>query len=337
MELSWASTLLFLLLVQLGCEKRRPYIIPEDLSSEELRNETIKHFSKSLSGKIILIDPGHGGDRINAKEAQINLRVGCCLKEFFTSAKATVYLTRCGDSSVSLMTRLRTSEQIHPDCFISIHHNSSEDPDRYYSSTWYHSREGSNSYSAANYDLARYIQRDLSFALRISGSPNTFDGTGSDYDVFPNEGFHVLRNMNVPSVLVECTFFSSSFEQQRLEEVEFNQLEAWGIFCGVGKYFAAGVPRIEMDTAKSHTMNNGRISIIISDVNGIIQGSVRIHVDTILVSNSNMLFTAIGDSGYAVNIKSAIGLKKGIHLVRVDATNKNGNSAIPFVAIISIR
>lgn len=74
----------------------------------------------------------------------------------------------------------------------------------------------------------------------------SFDGTLSDFIIYPNSGFSVLRLAEIPAVLLECAFFTSAYEEQRLKLEEFNQIQAWGIFRGLGKYLKAGVPKLEL-------------------------------------------------------------------------------------------
>src|SRR5262245_49825405 len=67
-----------------------------------------------LKGAVIVVDPGHGGQRYSKSytggtrgtaskltESELNLRVGLELEKFLTAKGATVHLTRTGDHRLS--------------------------------------------------------------------------------------------------------------------------------------------------------------------------------------------------------------------------------------------
>lgn len=92
--------------------------------------------SFSLSAKVVLIDPGHGGEESGAVghldarkgrkifEKDLSLRLGKKLKEEL-SKYTTTYLTRSLDRAVSLQERADMADVVKADLFISIHFNSS--------------------------------------------------------------------------------------------------------------------------------------------------------------------------------------------------------------------
>lgn len=95
--------------------------------------ENIIHGSikKPLQGKIILIDPGHGGrengiEKDGVIEKDINLKISLILKDQLESAGASIFLTRREDRYVSLLDRLNICNELQPHFMISIHRN--EDP-----------------------------------------------------------------------------------------------------------------------------------------------------------------------------------------------------------------
>lgn len=82
----------------------------------------------NLKGKIIILDPGHGGSdsgttAVKLIEKNLNLEVALCLEKLLTEAKATVYLTRKDDRDVSLVERVRFFHKYQADAIISMHHN----------------------------------------------------------------------------------------------------------------------------------------------------------------------------------------------------------------------
>lgn len=316
------------------------YEQPSDWKDLKARENIFSVYTPFLKGKKIFLDPGHGGaDRKNASrsgkiiEADVNLRVALFLKGFLEKTGALVYTSRTTDATVDLKTRSRLANESGAEIFISIHHNaggSAEDYSSNYTSTFYHSNEDSFNYEPSARDLARYIQRDLAYAMRNSGGLGSFDGTYSDYIIYPGEGFAVLRNSKIPAVLIECSFHSSRFEEARLGFEEFNEIQAWGIFKGICKYYRAGRPEIIFEEAlSSYKENEGKLIFSFKDISGIDEKSIRVFSDSIQISHYYNPDINILEVPLA-------GIKKGERVIRVAAANKNRNSSFPFYKKILI-
>lgn len=310
------------------------YEYPPDWKDIARRDSVIKIYSQYLKGKKIFLDPGHGGeDRKNRNkngniiEADVNLKVALYLKEYLKSAKAEVIMSREEDKTVPLVLRSELANNSGADLFISIHHNAPakwEDDYTNYTSTYYHARKTDYEYEPCERDLARYIQRDLSYVMGNPGGLGSFDGTYSDYDIYPNEGFSVLRRTKIPAVLVECAFHTSRFEELRLNDDVFNQIQAWGIFRGIAKYYRAGIPRIEiMQDSVEYKNNLLKLSFSLIDSNGIDPKSIQLFLNK---EEKNFSFDK------SKNILSAILQVDsfGEYSLRVLCANKNGNHSLPF-------
>ena len=48
---------------------------------------------------------------------------------------------------------------------------------------------------------------------------------------------YMLKNIKVPSVIVECGFLSNSEEEKKLQEDEYQSKLAWAIYLGVLDYY----------------------------------------------------------------------------------------------------
>ncbi len=89
--------------------------------------------------KVVLIDPGHGGEEsgavgyLDAKktrrvyEKDLSLRLAKRVKEEL-SKTTTTYLTRSLDRQVSLQERADLADMVKADLFLSVHFNSSTNP-----------------------------------------------------------------------------------------------------------------------------------------------------------------------------------------------------------------
>jgi N-acetylmuramoyl-L-alanine amidase len=251
--------------------------------------------------------------------------VSLYLREFLTKAGAVVFMSRDKDTTVDLKDRSILANKSGADIFISVHHNAyskDEDDMTNYTSTYYHAKESNYEYEPMNRDLARYVQRDLAYAMRNSGGPGSFDGTYSDYTVHPRAGFSVLRLTEIPAILIECGFHTHPQQEQKIAIEEFNKIEAFGIFKGLCRYFGNGVPKISYinQIKKDSTLI---LNYSIQDKFGIDSNSIKVYIDSSVVNNF------VYDSQKSI-LQVGLNEIQAEHSIRIIAANKNGNHAYPF-------
>jgi N-acetylmuramoyl-L-alanine amidase len=324
-----------------GCGRSIYYVVPREWNPPSKRDSIIQIYRPSLEGRHIFLDPGHGGeDRSgrgpegDAVEADVNLRVARALREYLLAAGAIVDLSRDRDTLIALADRPQLAVRSGAEVFISLHHNATGTGDGItnYSSVYYHARPGSAEYFLCNQDLARYIQRDMSYAMRNPGPPYspTFDGTLSDFDIYPNSGFAVLRQNPLPSVLIEGSFFTHPHEEQRLALAEFNTIEAWGIFLGLGKYFRAGIPTLALRSDSVVRTPRGSLVAALE---------ARVEVDRRTIDarlDGSETPWLLDDSAGTITITPSRDLKSGDHTLSLVVKNQAGNSSWPFKKTIRV-
>lgn len=95
--------------------------------------------SSSAFSKVVLIDPGHGGEEIGAVgyldpakkrhiyEKDLSLRLATKIKNYLGQS-TTAYLTRSLDRAVTLQERADLADLVKADLFLSVHFNSSTNP-----------------------------------------------------------------------------------------------------------------------------------------------------------------------------------------------------------------
>ena len=328
------------LLIFAGCSSKPDiyYETPRELTDEISKAKFIETFAPYLKDITFFIDPGHGGeDRKNkgskglAIEADVNLRVGLALRNFLQLGGAKVIMSRDKDTTIALKDRSLIANKSGADIFISIHSNApgqEGDNSTNFTSTYYHATESDYEYEPMERDLAKYIQRDLAYAMRNSGGPGSFDGTYSDYHIYPKQGFSVLRLTTIPSVLVEAGFHTSSWEEPRLASEDFNRIEAWGIFKGLCRYFKAGIPKISF-REQSINEKSRLVTYSIIDSIAIDFKSIKVFVDSI----ETQRFT-FDEKQQSVTIQLPRDID-GEKSIRIIAANKNGNFCFPFSDVIN--
>ena len=274
-----------------GCSPKPDiyYETPRELADETSRTKFIETYSPYLKNIIFFVDPGHGGeDRKNkgskglAIEADVNLRVGLALRSYIELTGAKVIMSREKDTTIALKDRSLLANKSGANIFLSLHSNApgqEGDNSTNFTSTYYHATESDYEYEPMERDLAKYIQRDLAYAMRNSGGPGSFDGTYSDYHIYPKQGFSVLRLTTIPSVLIEAGFHTSSWEEPRLASESFNKVEAWGIFKGLCRYFKAGIPKVNF-REQSIKENSILVTYSFTDSTVIDFKSIKVFVDS---------------------------------------------------------
>ena len=224
---------------------------PPDFAISRIGSEEypIPPYAKYLSGVKVCLDPGHGGDAhkraykrgpTGVREAEVNLRVAQYLRDLLSHVGAEVLLTREEDVVLSLRERAEMANEWGADVFVSCHHNAFSSPKVNRTSVWYHKEVD---YRPSSLDLARYLLQGLYDALQL---PQTTGVPLKSDQLMFRSGFGVLRHARVTAALIESSFFTHPEEEQRLRDPDYNLLEAYGLFLGLARYAAAGLPRAKL-------------------------------------------------------------------------------------------
>jgi len=191
--------------------------------------------SNGLAGKIITIDPGHGGSDPGAigphglMEKNVTLPISKYLKSELEARGAKVLMTRTTDVDVygphasgpdELQARVDVANNNDADLFVSVHINSFANPSVNGVATYY--------YSKTKYDtgLAQKVQS------QIAAEP----GFDNDRGIQPGD-LYVLRHTAMPAILVELGFISNPTEESLLNTDTTQRSFARRIADGIQAYF----------------------------------------------------------------------------------------------------
>lgn len=191
---------------------------------ESAEEGKVRPIARTLAGKTIVIDAGHGGTDPGARgvsglsrESYNTLFVALDVKGLLERAGANVVMTRSTDVFVPLERRAAIANQAGADIFISIHNDSNPDPSVRGISTYYY-----NWYSRSLADVMQHaLVRDL--------------GTRS-VGVF-QRSFLVVRNTAMPAVLLELGFLTNRADEQLLADPGYRYKSAVAIYNGIMEYF----------------------------------------------------------------------------------------------------
>lgn len=222
-------------------------------------------FSFSVHAKVVLIDPGHGGEEIGAVghldgkknrkiyEKDLSLRLSKKVKELL-SKHTSAYLTRSLDRVVTLQERADLADLVKADLFISIHFNSSTDAKSHGFEIYYldnNSNVATNKVERAeNLNLkgeehtVNQILIDLVVQQTVVHSrklatfvherlkPVMKANSMSDRGIKPGL-FYVLALSKRPGLLIEAGFVSNPKELKKVNEEKYLDQTARGIAEGV--------------------------------------------------------------------------------------------------------
>jgi N-acetylmuramoyl-L-alanine amidase len=198
-----------------------------------------------LTGKVIVVDPGHGGpdggavSRDGLVEKEIALRIALYLRDYLQEAGALVIMTREDDTDLAspdtsrlrrrktedLMRRVELVKEKNADVLISIHLNSIPTPRWSGAQTFY------NPVREENRRLAVLIQSELKRQLG-----NTDRLAKQKGDVY------ILKESPVPTALVEVGFLSHPGEAAMLATESYQKKVAAAIYSGMIRYSAGEKP-----------------------------------------------------------------------------------------------
>ena len=190
--------------------------------------------------KTIVIDAGHGGEDSGAVangllEKDINLSISLKLRDMLEAAGYKVVMTRDTDKSIYDSSAQTTREKKVSDLknrtdiingsedniLISIHQNKFEQS-QYYGTQMFYSVN-----SPESEQLAEELRRSVTSMLQPDNKRELKPSTDSIY---------ILKQAEIPAVIVECGFLSNPQEAEKLSSQEYQQQMAFAIFCGIIGY-----------------------------------------------------------------------------------------------------
>lgn len=196
-----------------------------------------------MKNQLIMLDPGHGGIDSEGKyttapmkqhyfteegewafEGVLNRHIAeeirdILVSEGYTNVKYTVGPKNPAD--ISLASRVKLSNRLEADLFVSIHCNASPN----------HNARGFEVFSSKGKtksdDVAKMVLGNVKPVLEKYETPNRG---------VKEENFYVLKKTNAPAILIECGFFDNWEDFVLLKSPVYQQQLARAIACGIIAY-----------------------------------------------------------------------------------------------------
>ncbi len=171
--------------------------------------------------RTVIIDAGHGGHDLGGQwgrvyEKHLALDTATRLEKQLKRMGYRTVMTRRGDYFLTLPQRCQIANRYRDAIFVSVHFNYTWKQDVSGLETFYFNSEGQKIANQVQNRLIRYtraIDRKEKFAR-----------------------FYVIRNTNMPSILVEGGFVSNEAERNRMKSARFREALARAIADGIQRY-----------------------------------------------------------------------------------------------------
>jgi SpoIID/LytB domain protein len=192
----------------------------------KIKDIEIPNEEKPLHNRVIVIDPGHGGESsednvgiLGTREKDINLSIGMKLKKQLEQLGAKVIITREKDEYVSLSRRANISNEIMPDFFLSIHQKSFRNSNVCGSEIYIYRGDEESA------TLAELILKKLSASKEVvSRGVKIAD-------------FFLLREVRSSALQIEVGFITNEEEEKRLLNEEFQNTIGMNISRAMVEYY----------------------------------------------------------------------------------------------------
>lgn len=181
---------------------------------------------------VIVVDPGHGGEDpgkvgINdVLEKDLNLQIAKKVKKLLEEAGIKIVMTRTNDKvpdakKEDLNQRVQLINDTKPKLALCIHQNSYPDAKIKGAQVFYHT------VTPEAEDVASIVQEQL----------RTVDPTNTR-QIKENDTYFMLKNCQVPTIIVECGFLTNPDEAAKLTQEDYQDQLAQAICEGVVKWLS---------------------------------------------------------------------------------------------------
>ena len=269
-----------------------------DLFDEDKEREikVAKPPSNGLRDILVAVDAGHGGEDPGARgpggllEKNVTLAIAKALVNRINETPGySAFLTRSGDYFISLRGRTQIARNKSADLFVSIHADAFKDSSAQGAGVFALSQRGATSETARwlaqneneadmvggvnlgdKDPLLQEVLLDLSMTATVATSLDMGDKVYGQMkkvarmhrSYVEQAGFVVLKNPDIPSLLIETGFITNPTEAKNLANVAYREKLAKSIFAGIDAHFRSKPP---MDTALA-AARGGKVSRAVDKV-----------------------------------------------------------------------
>ncbi|MBQ8590804.1 MAG: N-acetylmuramoyl-L-alanine amidase [Firmicutes bacterium] len=220
-------------------EEEEPADDDEEEIVDDLESLELPELDWRMQGKLIVIDPGHGGvdsgslaydgegkrdENIILMEKEKNLEVALRLNELLKLAGATTYMTRTDDTGLGIYERPEIANDLSAALFVSVHNNSNDSETPHGTEVHYAVKESEADHGFTSKAIATAVMDELeaSMGLQRRGAKNS-------------PSYVVLRCTEMPAIIIEGAFISNPSDLEYMMSDSFVNDYALGAARGIVK------------------------------------------------------------------------------------------------------
>ena len=219
-------------------------VIAISVASFSLKKNNKKAVSVSslpVTNKVIVLDAGHGkpdegaSSNSGVTEESINLSITKKIQSLLEQSGSVVILTRSDENGIydtdetnlknkkksDIKNRVKIGNESTANIFVSIHLNKISGAQYYGWQTFF--KQGNKD----SKNLAMNIQKGLNNSIQKENKRESLKITGK----------YIMDHVEIPITIVECGFLSNPEEEKLLQQEEYQNRLAWGIYIGIMDYF----------------------------------------------------------------------------------------------------
>ncbi len=181
---------------------------PSEGNDSDIDISALPELNWMASGKLVVVDAGHGGKDPGAQgkqngevvldEADVNFAVSLRLYELLSAAGVNVKLLREADTTMTLYARPEAANSLCAALLVSLHNNSNDYAGPQGTEVLYYNKAGESDYGITSKELASYLQTEMVAATGFK-----------DRGVQNSPKLALLNKSLMPAVIIEGGFLSN--------------------------------------------------------------------------------------------------------------------------------
>jgi N-acetylmuramoyl-L-alanine amidase len=226
---------------------------PQSLREREL----VRRSGHSLAGRVVVLDPGHGGADLGAvahgvTEAEVVLDIARRIEGRLSAHGATVVYTRSqGTSPGDDEARAQFANEHGADILLSLHCDTADQSDASGVATFFFGQKRFGAWSAVGEQLADLIQRE------------TVARTGLTDCRSHARSWTLLQHTRMPAVRIETGYVSNPDDAALLRQASFRDDIAEGVVVALQRLYLG-----EQDTSSTGVLRLGDLRQVLADLAG---------------------------------------------------------------------
>lgn len=209
-------------------------------------SERIHRAGPRLPGKIVVLDPGHGGpdpgNRVNGlTEADVAFDLASRVEGRLAATGVRAFLTRSREAALTEVERAEFANEVGCDLLVSLHVDAHRNPEASGVATYFYGSDGPGGeglHSKLGERFAGLVQREIVARTHLRNA-RTHAKT-----------WELLRHTRMPAVRIELGYLTNAADARRLADAGFRDIVAEAIVVAIQRVYLP--PEMDAPTGVLH-------------------------------------------------------------------------------------